>query len=467
MLLGYHAVVPNLTRIQSTSFLKLSLPLILEVTFVIFVSNLVVWMLSAYDASVAAGVSIAGQINNTIFLFFSIVSMGAGILMAQSVGAKSNHRRQDIFSTSLCFAGLFAIVGTIIYVIFYREIFSFYQLEESVQTFAEQYGLILAPFFFLNALFLVFNQTLYAHGKTLEAFIALIFCDSSILIFSYLLIFGVPVLGIPSLGVIGAAIAIVVGRVIYFLGLAFFIHRKLQLKFSIPLINPFKTKTTKLLFKVGSPAVFENISYTFFMILITRIVASYGTNALVAKAYFDSLAMFTYFIMAALANASAIKVGQLVGGGEFVEAESTIKYALRMSFISTLIPSLLLAIFMGVIATLFSQDPIVISLMVTMALIDIGLEFGRVLNVVVNRAIKASGDARYPLISIIVVEWIIILPLAIFLGNQLQLGLIGIWIALAIDELIRGINLWFRWKSKRWQHKSTKLNQHIHAQETN
>lgn len=467
MLLGYHTVVPNLTRIQSTSFLKLSLPLILEVTFVIVVSNLVVWMLSAYDASVAAGVSIAGQINNTIFLFFSIVSMGAGILMAQSVGAKSNHRRQDIFSTSLCFAGLFAIVGTIIYVIFYREIFSFYQLEESVQTFAEQYGLILAPFFFLNALFLVFNQTLYAHGKTLEAFIALIFCDSSILIFSYLLIFGVPVLGIPSLGVIGAAIAIVVGRVIYFLGLAFFIHRKLQLKFSIPLINPFKTKTTKLLFKVGSPAVFENISYTFFMILITRIVASYGTNALVAKAYFDSLAMFTYFIMAALANASAIKVGQLVGGGEFVEAESTIKYALRMSFISTLIPSLLLAIFMGVIATLFSQDPIVISLMVTMALIDIGLEFGRVLNVVVNRAIKASGDARYPLISIIVVEWIIILPLAIFLGNQLQLGLIGIWIALAIDELIRGINLWFRWKSKRWQHKSTKLNQHIHAQETN
>jgi Na+-driven multidrug efflux pump len=211
--------------------------------------------------------------------------------------------------------------------------------------------------------------------------------------------------------------------------------------------------------------VFENISYTFFMILITRMVAGYGTDALVAKAYFDSLAMFTYFIMAALANASAIKVGQLVGGGEFVEAESTIKYSLRMSFVATLIPSLILATSMGFIATLFSSDPVVITLMVSLALVDIGLEFGRVLNVVVNRAIKASGDARYPLISIIIVEWIIILPLAIFLGNQLQLGLVGIWIALAIDEVIRGINLWFRWRSKRWQYKSTKLNQHIHAQE--
>ena len=465
MLLGYHNVVPNLTRIQSTSFLKLSLPLILEVTFVIVVTNLVVWMLSAYDASVAAGVSIAGQINNTIFLFFSIISMGAGILMAQSVGAKSTHRRQDIFSTSLFFGLLFALIGTIFYFIFYQEMFSFYQLEASVQAFAEQYGLILAPFFVLNALFLVFNQTLYAHGKTLEAFIALIFCDSGILIFSYLLIFGVPILGIPSLGVVGAAIAIVIGRVIYFAGLAIFIHRKLQLKFVLPKVNPFKTKTTKLIFKVGSPAVFENISYTFFMILITRMVAGYGTDALVAKAYFDSLAMFTYFIMAALANASAIKVGQLVGGGEFVEAESTIKYSLRMSFIATLIPSLILATSMGFIATLFSHDPVVITLMVSLAFIDIGLEFGRVLNVVVNRAIKASGDARYPLISIIIVEWIIILPLAIFLGNQLQLGLVGIWIALAIDEVIRGINLWFRWQSKRWHYKSTKLNQHIHAQE--
>ena len=458
-------MVPNLTRIQSTSFLKLSLPLILEVTFVIVVSNLVVWMLSVYDASLAAGVSIAGQVNNTVFLFFSIISMGAGILMAQSVGAKSPNRRQDIFSTSLFFALLFAVIGTLIYFLFYRQIFSFYQLESSVQELAEQYGLILAPFFILNAVFLVFNQTLYAHGKTLEAFIALVFCDSSILIFSFLLIFGVPVLGIPSLGVVGAAIAIVIGRLIYFTGLAIFIHRKLHLKFTLPSVNPFKTKTTKLLFKVGAPAVFENISYTFFMILITRIIAGYGTDALVAKAYFDSLAMFTYFIMAALANASAIKVGQLVGGGEFVEAESTIKYSLKMSFIATLIPSLLLAGFMGVIATLFSQDPVVISLMVSLALIDIGLEFGRVLNVVVNRAIKASGDARYPLISIMIVEWIIILPLALFLGNQLDLGLVGIWIALAIDEIIRGINLWFRWKSKRWQHKSTKLNQHIHAQE--
>jgi Na+-driven multidrug efflux pump len=118
---------------------------------------------------------------------------------------------------------------------------------------------------------------------------------------------------------------------------------------------------------------------------------------------------------------------------------------------------------MGVIGRLFTDDLVVLTLLVSVAIADIFLEFGRVMNVVVNRAIKACGDARYPLISIIIVEWIFILPLAYLLGDWLELGLLGIWIALALDEVVRGINLFIRWKSKRWQIKSKHLNQHIHA----
>jgi Na+-driven multidrug efflux pump len=346
--------------------------------------------------------------------------------------------------------------------LFYKEIFSFYQLESQVQAFAEQYGLILAPLFIINAFFLVFNQTLYAHGKTMQAFIALMFCDISILLASYALIFGIPFLGIPSLGVVGAALAIAIGRLVYFSFLAYFIRSHLKLKFRFPSTNPFKLKITKILFKVGAPATFENISYTLFMILMTRLIAGYGTEAIVAKAYFDSLAMFTYFIMAALANASAIRVGQLVGAGEFIEAESTIKYSLRVAYIATIVPSLTLALLVGVIGRLFTDNPSILAMMTGIAIADVFLEIGRVMNVVVNRAIKASGDARYPLISIIIIQWVIILPLALLFGDVFALGLVGIWIVLAIDEMIRGANLYIRWKSKRWQAKSTSLNQKIH-----
>ena len=454
-------MVPNLTRIQSTSFLKLSLPLILEVTFIIIVSNLVVWMLSAYADKVAGAIAIAGQINNMIFLSFSIVSMGTGILMAQSVGARSAHKKQEIFSVSLFFAVLFAIVGTTLYILFYKDIFAFYGLEPEVQAFAEQYGIILAPFFILNALFLIMNQTLYANGKTMEALISLVLCDTTILGLSYMLIFGVPLLSIPSFGVVGAATAIIGGRVVYFTMLSLFIHRRLDLKFKFPPMNPFRLKTTFLLFKVGAPATFENLSYTFFFILLTRRIAEIGTDAIVAKAYFDSLAMFTYFISAALANASAIHVGQLVGAGKYQEAESVIKFSLRLAFIATFIPSITLALIMRFIAPNYTDNLNIIALMISIASIDVFLEIGRVVNLVVNRAIKASGDARYPLISIIIIQWAFILPLLWIFVDYFQLGLVGVWIAMAIDELIRGVNLFLRWKSKRWQDKSLKLNKSL------
>ncbi len=450
-------MVPNLTRIQSTRFLKLSLPLILEVTFVILVSNIVVWMLANYSDQVAAGVAIAGQVNNTIFLFFAIVSMGAGILMAQSAGQKNQKKMQSIFSHALYFALIFAIIGTVIFFLFYHEIFSFYQLEASVRVHAEEYGLILAPFFILNAIFLVFNQTLYANGKTLQAFYALFFCDMTILLGSAIFIFGVPWLGIPSLGVFGAALGIILGRFVYLISLAYFIHRHLGLTFTIPKRNPFKQPITKLIFKVGAPATLENLSYALFMMLITRFIAGYGTEAIIAKAYFDSLAMFTFFIASALANSGAIRVGQLLGEENYIEAQSTIRYSVKLAFVFSIIPSLLLAFGMVFISTWYTNDPLVIQYLMYIAIADVLLEIGRVFNLVVNRAIKASGDVRYPLLSIVIIQWLIILPLALLLGDFLMLGIVGIWIALAIDEALRGLNLWLRWRGLRWQKKAKKL----------
>jgi putative MATE family efflux protein len=450
-------MVPNLTRIQSTQFLKLSLPLVLEVTFVILVSNIVVWMLANYSDQVAAGVAIAGQVNNTIFLFFAIVSMGAGILMAQSSGQKNQKKMQSIFSHALFFALIFGLIGTLVFFVFYHDIFSFYQLESSVQGYAEEYGLLLAPFFILNAIFLVFNQTLYANGKTLQAFYSLFLCDVTILLGSAIFIFGVPWLHIPSLGVFGAALGIILGRMVYLVSLGFFIYRHLRLKFTLPKKNPFKQSITKLMFKVGAPATLENLSYALFMMLITRLIASYGTEAIIAKAYFDSLAMFTFFIASALANSGAIRVGQLLGEENYVEAQSTIRYSVKLAFVSSVIPSVVLAIGMGFISTWYTNDPLVIEYLIYIAMADVLLEIGRVFNLVVNRAIKASGDVRYPLVSIIVIQWFIILPISLFFGDFLRLGVIGIWIALAIDEALRGLNLWLRWRGLRWQRKAKKL----------
>ena len=50
--------------------------------------------------------------------------------------------------------------------------------------------------------------------------------------------------------------------------------------------------------------------------------------------------------------------------------------------------------------------------------------------------------------------WTIAVGLAYILSIPLGLGLVGMWIALALDEWVRGVIMYFRWKSKKWEHKS-------------
>ncbi len=71
----------------------------------------------------------------------------------------------------------------------------------------------------------------------------------------------------------------------------------------------------------------------------------------------------------------------------------------------------------------------------------------------VINALRATGDARFPLYMALVSMWGIAIPLAWFLGLHLGWGLIGIWLAFAADEWTRGLSMYWRWKSRRWEKK--------------
>jgi Na+-driven multidrug efflux pump len=49
--------------------------------------------------------------------------------------------------------------------------------------------------------------------------------------------------------------------------------------------------------------------------------------------------------------------------------------------------------------------------------------------------------------------WGIAVPLSYFLGIMQGYGLVGIWLALACDEWVRGLAMFWRWRSRRWQNK--------------
>ncbi|MFM5499285.1 MATE family efflux transporter, partial [Aeromonas veronii] len=86
-------------------------------------------------------------------------------------------------------------------------------------------------------------------------------------------------------------------------------------------------------------------------------------------------------------------------------------------------------------------------------LISLILEPGRTFNLVVINALRATGDARFPLYMALLSMWGIAVPLSYFLGIMQGYGLVGIWLALTCDEWVRGLAMFWRWRSRRWQNK--------------
>jgi len=98
----------------------------------------------------------------------------------------------------------------------------------------------------------------------------------------------------------------------------------------------------------------------------------------------------------------------------------------------------------------FTQDPVIIATGCTLLWLTVLLEPGRTFNLVVINALRAAGDARYP---VIVGSGSMLLVLAggsWLLGQQLGLGLVGVWIAYAADEWLRGLLMWRRWARQDW-----------------
>ena len=82
----------------------------------------------------------------------------------------------------------------------------------------------------------------------------------------------------------------------------------------------------------------------------------------------------------------------------------------------------------------------------------------------VINALRAAGDARYPLYAGVVSMVVVLAGGSWLLGQYFGLGLAGIWIAYAIDEWLRGLLMWRRWVTLGWVPNARAAHRRLRAQ---
>lgn len=430
---------------------KLALPIFIETLLIMMLGAVDTVMLSQHSDESVAAVGVVNQIVMLCFLIFEVINLGTSVLCSQYIGAGMKKRMVTVVGISLIVNLVVGLAVSAFLFLDARTILGWMGLNEQLMPDGLAYMRIVGAFAFFQAISLTASATLRAANKAVYPMAVTLVVNIMNIIGNYSLIFGK--LGLPALGVEGAAISTALSRGVAMIILLTIMHRRLIPSFPLSYFRPFPWHEFRNLMKIGLPSAGEQISYNSSQLIITYFINMLGVEALATRTYCVNIIMFVFLFSIAIAQGGAICIGHLVGEGKKHAAYILGNYVMKKAVSITLLLSVCIAISGPYIVNLLTDNPTIISLCTTILWIDVVLEIGRPINIYATNALRAAGDVNFPFIIGVIVMWSVAVAFGYVLGITLGLGIIGMWWAFVLDENIRGILFTIRWRSKKWQTK--------------
>ncbi len=433
------------------SMLKLTFPIAMELFFRILVSSADTFMLSSYSNAAVAAVGLVSQYVFFLNLIFAVIGTGCSIVLAQYIGAgKSKEELNHIAQASAIMVSIISLVLTFAVIFGTRPLLNCYELEDSVREYAVQYFIIYGGICcFFNAFSLLQGAILRSYGYTNEAMIVSLVANFINVAGNALSLYGW--FGLPVFGVKGVAWASGISMIASCILFNFFIRRRKDVELHIHGITKVPLQSYKLVLSVGVPTAGESLSYNVSQIVIMAMVSTLGTNAISAEVYTMTIVRFVFSVASAVGQATQIKTGYYVGARQSdVAYKKVFKYQL-IATVCSMVMIVVVNIAKNPVIRMFTDIEEVYSMVTTLLILSVYIEFGRSLNLIYVGALKGAGDVKFPVLYGIISMWGIMVFGSYILGLKMGLGLAGFWIGIGTDETTRGIVMLLRWKSKRWQ----------------
>lgn len=438
-------------RTISLSIFALSWPIFIEVFLQMLVGNIDQLMMSHYSASGVAAVANANQLINIFLMLIIVMSTATTILIAQYLGAKNSEKLSEVCTISLAFNFLFASVVGILFVVYDRTIFQWLGVPPAIMDETVLYTSIVSCGLPIQALYYTLVAVFRGHSLTRVTMYVALVMNIIHIGTNYVLIFGAG--PIPSLGVLGVSISTWMSKCVglLFIGYLFYQLLDIDVRWTYVRYNPWQM--LRRILHIGVPSGGETLSYQLSQTTIMKMINMLGLAVINTKVYVYVIAMLCYVYTIALSNASQVIVGYLMGAKRQQEVTNRVWRTLLLAILVNDGLAIFFYFYSDPVLTLFTTDPEVLALAHQVLFVEIFLELGRAVNIVMVGCLQAAGDIRTPMIIGIFGMWTCAVPLAYLFGIHMGYGLVGIWWAMAIDELVRGLLFVYRWASGKWMNK--------------
>lgn len=441
------------TKENKLSLIKLTVPIFIELLLFMTLGFVDVKVLSKYNEFAGAAVGAANQIISIFAILFSVISAATAILVAQNIGAGRRKEVSKITAISIVFNLFIGGICSILVLAFSEKLLGWVGVQGEMLSFANEYLKIVGSFLVVQAILNTLAAVIRSHGNTAAS--TKVTGVMNIMNISLDLIFVLGLFGMPVLGIKGVAIATSASRVLGLILMLVLLFRNYENRDLFKYLKETKLEDIIKIVKIGGPSALESGNYNISQIVITNIIlVNLGSLDFATKTFVSNIVMFFFIFAIAVGQGNQILIGHLVGEKKFDKAHETCMKSLKVAMALCLTMSFIGIIFRYKLIGMYTDNQYIIALGATILLLDIFVEFGRCFNLVIINGLRGAGDTIFPVVMAVISMWGTSTLGAYVLGVKFGLGLLGVWIAFAADEIIRGICMLIRWKSGKWRNKS-------------
>ncbi len=449
---------------QNKETIRLALPVFIELILGVSIGYINQFMFAGFPQATNA-IGQVNQVTNIFIVSFTVLSSSSLILITQLKGSNNNEGIKKIYPLTLSINLILGLLVCLVLFLISFFIFNLMNVDTQIIPLAKLYLYISTPSLIFYSLNQAYSSFLRANKKMVQPTIISFATNISNIIISAIVIWGIPDLSIEE-KIIGVGFATFISRFISFLASYLFFKISIKEKISLKELKPFPWNYLKKQLKIGLPTAGETLSYNLSQFVLA-IIVNMSCNVLDQnlRAYIMTFTSIIYLFASGSGIAMQVIEGNLLGHDDKEKASKLVSDTGKMARIVSFIMSIIvLAIAFPVFSALMQSavddptinvnnvDSIYCGLTaVYCLLINVVLEQGRATNLVYVKGLETAGDIAFPVTSSILTSWILTVGVSALLCLVFNLGIYGAFIGACLDECVRGISFYIRWKRGTWK----------------
>ena len=208
----------------------------------------------------------------------------------------------------------------------------------------------------------------------------------------------------------------------------------------------------KRVLKIGVPNGLENSLFQLGKILLISLIAGFGTYSIAANAVGMSIAIFQMLPGLAAATGIITVIARCVGAGDYEQAEYYTKKILLIAMVSLAVLNGFILFFISDLLSLYNLS-YETRRIATEILVFHGIACIVIwpLSFILPGTLRAAGDVKVVMVISLITMWVVRIGFSYLLGDFFSMGLLGVWVAMVIDQSVRSICFIVRYKTGRWK----------------